>query len=136
MNKVDITTLILHADDDPVVSNEHIDWTAARRNRNIITVRTRRGGHVAWYEGMLPFGETWCDRVVCRFISGVLETHSQTNFIVDVIRRMNASGIAPPGTLDSKRDRGGGKGQGGGLSGPAAIARICSASDIKDMRRF
>jgi hypothetical protein len=39
------------------------------------------------YEGALPFGATWDARVARSFISAVLESHSQTNFLIDVLRR-------------------------------------------------
>jgi len=125
MDNVQITTLVLHAQDDPIVSGDHIDWEQAEANRFIITMRTRRGGHVAWYEGLLPFGETWCDRVCCRFISGVLEAHSQTNFIVDVVRRMQKL----EGRQEDSKTIMTSAAEGG--SGPSAIARICSASDVR-----
>ncbi|GAB5354139.1 hypothetical protein AAMO2058_000094200 [Amorphochlora amoebiformis] len=130
MDKVQITTLVLHAEDDPIVSDGHVDWDIVENNKSIISMKTRRGGHVAWYEGFLPFGETWCDRVCCRFISGVLETHSQTNFLVDVVKRM---------LRDEQKSRGKSPSEGervssmSGFSGPSAIARICSASDIQDL---
>mmetsp|Transcript_24895 Transcript_24895/g.44284 ORF Transcript_24895/g.44284 Transcript_24895/m.44284 type:complete len:283 (-) Transcript_24895:43-891(-) len=155
MDKVQITTLILHADDDPIVGGDHVDWKQVEANRAIITMRTRRGGHVAWYEGWLPFGETWCDRIVCNFISGVLETHSQTNFIIDVVKRMqlDEAKIIMAGNSKTKPDKRSNKGSTStgtgsatasgpisssssssrsGFSGPSAIARICSASDILD----
>jgi predicted alpha/beta-fold hydrolase len=87
MHKVQVTTLILHAEDDPVVSPAHTDWQSVVRNKHIILMRTKRGGHVGWYEGMFPWGTTWDARVCRSFISAVLESHSQTNFLIDVLRR-------------------------------------------------
>ena len=45
MKNVKISSLILHALDDPVVSNDHIDWTAIASNPHMISMHTNRGGH-------------------------------------------------------------------------------------------
>ena len=79
MEKIQITTLILHADDDPVVTGKQMKWGTMIKNKHLVTVQTKRGGHCAWYEGILPFGETWSDRVSSSFISGVFELHSQVS---------------------------------------------------------
>eukprot|EP00462_Mataza_sp_D1_P018475 CAMPEP_0175134140 /NCGR_PEP_ID=MMETSP0087-20121206/8023_1 /TAXON_ID=136419 /ORGANISM="Unknown Unknown, Strain D1" /LENGTH=453 /DNA_ID=CAMNT_0016416689 /DNA_START=216 /DNA_END=1577 /DNA_ORIENTATION=- len=113
IDKVGVSTLIMHAVDDPVVSHQHIDWETVVGNKHIITITTRRGGHVSWYEDFLPFGATWSDRVATNFISAVLETHSQTNFLLDVFRR---SLIEQPNTSVNVT--------------PDTLARICSASDL------
>lgn len=110
---VQVSTLVLHAYDDPVVSYAHIDWQALVANPHIIVVTTKRGGHCAWYEGILPFGHTWSERVSANFISAVLETHSHTSFIVDVLSRL-ATGQT-----------------GGSKPTPERMARICSASDLR-----
>ena len=87
ISKIKITTLILHSDDDPIVAGSLIDWNEIPENKNVIILNTKRGGHCSWYEGLFPIGDCWCDRVAKRFISSVLESHSHTNFLVDVIRR-------------------------------------------------
>ncbi len=87
ISKIKVTTLILHSDDDPIVAGSLIDWNKIPENKNIIILNTKRGGHCSWYEGLFPIGDCWCDRVAKRFISSVLESHSHTNFLVDVIRR-------------------------------------------------
>lgn len=75
-HKIKVTTLLLHAEDDPVVSFNHVDWQKIKSNRHIIVGHTRRGGHCgmvryflfvshitsAWHEGLIPFGNTWGDR--------------------------------------------------------------------------
>lgn len=124
---VQVSTLILHAVDDPVVSYKHIDWDEVTNNKHVIVLTTRRGGHVAWYEGFFPFGATWSEKVSCNFISAVLETQAHTSFLLDVFRRA------------TKPDSGPKKKIGGGvkrrikeptLLAPDRIARICSASDL------
>lgn len=113
-----VSTLILHAVDDPVVSFKHIDWERVTRNQHVIVLTTKRGGHCAWYESLLPFGSTWSERVSSNFISSVLETHSHTNFLLDVLRRAND---------EEKKEGLGLKYRDSSLQ---RIARICSASDL------
>ena len=50
MRRVQVTTLVLQAEDDPIVSEKHVDWNKLSANKNIITMHTNRGGHVAWYD--------------------------------------------------------------------------------------
>merc|ERR1719502_1541587 len=87
MHKVGVTTLLCHADDDPVVSASHTDWRQIHSNKHFIILHTKRGGHVGWYKGLFPTGSTYCNRISASFISAVLESQSQTNFLVDVLRR-------------------------------------------------
>lgn len=61
-HRIKVTTLLLHAEDDPVVAFDHVDWDKIRSNRHIIIGHTKRGGHCAWHEGAVPFGDTWGDR--------------------------------------------------------------------------
>ena len=87
LNKVAITTLVLHADDDPIVAGSVVDWNKIPENKNIIVLTTKRGGHCSWYQGLFPIGDAWCDMVAEKFISATLESHSHTNFLVSVIRK-------------------------------------------------
>ena len=59
MDRVELTTLVLHADDDPVCHGRHVDWDTMQKNKHIIACHTRRGGHVAWFDQVFPFGDTW-----------------------------------------------------------------------------
>jgi len=122
VDNVQVSTLVLHAKDDPVVSFEHIDWTRVSKNRHIIRVTTRRGGHCSWYEGMLPFGATWADRISSNFISAVLETHSQTHFLINALKE-----ALKEEQLD--KDRGGSRRP----MLPNTMARICSSSDFTSL---
>merc|ERR1712166_747927 len=117
LNKIEVTTLMIHAVDDPICGYHSVDWNACLANKNIISVATRRGGHVGWLTGLFPFGPTWADSTSVSFIRGVLEIHSSTNFILDVVKR---SGLISKGQTDVMKRQGSAE----------KIARICSASDI------
>lgn len=127
MQEIKVPTLLLHADDDPVVSSSHVDWGKLESNRHIIVAHTHRGGHCAWHEGLMPFGDTWGDRVTSNFISAVIEIHSQTHFLVELTRRaMSLENFQRSGLR-----RGSGSRRGG--VDPQVIMRITSASDLAAM---
>ena len=111
---IGVTTLIIHAEDDPILKFDSLDWKAIAANKNLISVTTKRGGHVAWEEGLLPFGESWANRISVRFISSILEMHATTNFILNVVNRSKEH------SDHDKMPR--------NLS--ARIARICSLTDV------
>jgi len=121
VDNVQVSTLVMHAKDDPVVSFEHIDWNRVSKNRHIIRLTTRRGGHCSWYEGILPFGATWADRVASNFISAVLETHSQTHFLINALKEA---------LKEEQHDK-----ERGSLRPllPNTMARICSSSDFASL---
>ena len=138
-----MTTLMIHADDDPVVRIRPSEWKAlATRNKHIIALHTKRGGHCGWFDGVTPFGATWDCKMACAFISATLECHSQTNFLVNVITSaMRDSGVlaqvpravAPP----TKSSTSGVEMRPGADSQPPTVmispdklARICSVSDL------
>lgn len=115
MTNVRVSTLLMQSDDDVIVSGTHIDYDElTAKNKHLIVLKTKRGGHCSWYEGIFPVGKTWGDRIASRFISAVLESHSHTHFLVDVIRR----------SLKSN-----GQNQDAELS-PESIARICSSTNL------
>lgn len=123
LSKIEVTTLMLHAVDDPIVGYHSIDWDACYNNKNIISVSTQRGGHVGWLTGLVPFGPTWADAATVHFVRSVLEIHSSTNFILDVVKR---SGLFVDD--NAKNGRRGDESNSGVRS--EVLARICSASDI------
>ena len=48
-DKIQVTMLIIHARDDPIVSHDDCyDWDRCGANKNIISCRTVRGGHLGW----------------------------------------------------------------------------------------
>lgn len=124
MEKVKVATLILHADDDPIVSARFVDWSTVLENKHLITMHTRRGGHVAWYQGLAPFGADWGATTTVAFVSAVLETHAQTHFLLDVLRGGGEDGDgdgAEDGDGDRRRDT-------------ERLARITSKSDLATFR--
>jgi len=127
MDSIKTTMLLLHSDDDPVVSSAHVNWTKLKANKHVIVAHTHRGGHCAWHEGVMPFGDTWGDRVTCDFISAVLETHSQTHFVVEIVRQAMKTSIGGGSIRRNSRD-----GDLGAFT-PQRITRITSASDLASM---
>ena len=123
VDRIKVTTLVLHAEDDPVVSSAHVDWTKVQKNKYIIVAHTKRGGHVAWYQGLSPWGDTWGDDASLRFMSAVLEQTSQTHFFVDIVQQTISR--LQIGTFPL-----GGSGGNSHQITSRAMARICSASDL------
>ena len=96
MHKIGITTMVVHADDDPVTADtmRRRVYGACARNKHIIRVSTRRGGHVGWHEDTLCTGPSWADMAVVEFFSGVFALHSQTSFMLDVTQEAARSAAA------------------------------------------
>jgi predicted alpha/beta-fold hydrolase len=86
MREIQVTLLILHADDDPIVHGRQMNWNSLLHNKHIICMHTKRGGHVAHFDQILPLGDAYSDRVIVSFVSAVLESHSYTRFLVNVVR--------------------------------------------------
>ena len=109
MDKIAVTLLWIHARDDPVCAeNQHreptshaflhycsssgqtflfqivahktVDWEEVHRNKNIITLITKRGGHVQWHAGLSPTGHTYADDATLRFLSSALELQAQSRY--------------------------------------------------------
>ncbi len=63
MHKIEVTTLMMHSFDDPIVTSASVDWDKVVANKNIIVAQTKRGGHVGYIEGSTPLGPTFADKV-------------------------------------------------------------------------
>jgi predicted alpha/beta-fold hydrolase len=88
IEKIKIPTLVVHADDDPIVAGQIHDWPGlVNRNRHLFVVTTKRGGHEGHYDGLIPAGSTWDMRVAFRFLSAVLETHAQIKHVELIVER-------------------------------------------------
>ena len=81
MNRVGIPSLVLHADDDPIVSARFVDWAAALENKNLIVAHTKRGGHVSWYTGCTPWGDDWACGMAVSFVSASIEISAQRKYL-------------------------------------------------------
>ena len=121
LDKVETTLLLLHAEDDPVVTSEHTNWSRVESNRHVIVAHTQRGGHCSWYESFAPFETTWGDRVALNFFSAVLETHAQTNFFIELVRQ--SSEALKKEVLAAKADK-------PRPLSARALARVVSVSDL------
>jgi len=135
MDKIKVTTLLLHSEDDPIVSSEHVNWGKIETNRHIIVAHTHRGGHCAWHEGLVPFGDTWGDRVSCNFISSIIESQSLFNFIVELVRKSNSAERPYASTSLNQGGLGQNQGHAGRGVSPRFMARICSVSDLATMSK-
>ncbi len=148
MKKVRVTTLVMQADDDPIVNGDHFDaQNVLRINKNIIFVHTKRGGHVSWYEGWTPFGPTWADRTTVAFFSAIFEMQNQTAYMLDTLSKAGIGnlfagtrgGLSPPSYQVDGNDlsminrishRISPSQQNDTAFDPSAIARLCSSSDL------
>lgn len=67
LHRIARRTLLLHAEDDPVVAMSTIPLHAVRANPQLLMSITRRGGHISWTGSGKAAGTSWVDRVVTRF---------------------------------------------------------------------
>ncbi|KAJ3109959.1 hypothetical protein HDU96_007038 [Phlyctochytrium bullatum] len=68
-----IPTLFLSALDDPIASYKTLPVFEAKANPNIIIATTARGGHIGWYEGLVP--TRWFQRPVVEFVKAMFEAY-------------------------------------------------------------
>jgi hypothetical protein len=92
MDRVGIPSLVLHADDDPIVSARFVDWAAALENKNLIVAHTKRGGHVSWYTGATPWGDDWACGMAVSFLSASIESTAQRKYIDQLVEERMRSG--------------------------------------------
>lgn len=71
---VAVPTLLLSALDDPFCVAESIDYQLPRRNPNFLLATTRRGGHLAFYQGL--WAESWAERSALEFLGHARELAS------------------------------------------------------------
>jgi len=79
---------MIHAKDDPVVAYTNQDWDDCAKNEHIISLTTKRGGHVAFFQGLLPFGPTYAECVSMQYISSVLELNANLTLNLDAVSKM------------------------------------------------
>ena len=110
LHRVAVPTLILMAEDDPMMSPTfmHTLDAAARENPNVIFAATQRGGHTGFHEGIYPAGPSYAEKLVVDFCAAVAAAHSHTAFIVDVVTRSmqdeeSFAGSSAPHSPDGSR---------------------------------
>lgn len=70
LGRIRVPALILHAADDPFLPEEAIPSHAAAENPHLVMHVTRRGGHVAFVSGVLPWApEFWAEQEAARFLA-------------------------------------------------------------------
>lgn len=67
LGKIEVPTLMVNAEDDPVVSVMTIPIDEARKNPRLYLALTKRGGHIGWGSGGLG-AECWTDSMAVRFL--------------------------------------------------------------------
>merc|ERR1712032_763107 len=67
MSRIAVPTLIVNAEDDPVIGMETLPLEEVRKNPNVRMALTRRGGHIGWGRGGLA-GTSWADAITARFV--------------------------------------------------------------------
>jgi len=67
IGRIAVPTLIVNAEDDPVVSVKTLPLEALNSNPRIYTATTRRGGHIGWGSGGLG-SASWTDSMARNFL--------------------------------------------------------------------
>mmetsp|Transcript_7697 Transcript_7697/g.19773 ORF Transcript_7697/g.19773 Transcript_7697/m.19773 type:complete len:146 (+) Transcript_7697:154-591(+) len=72
IEKIQTPSLFLISKDDPFLGR--LPLPECKDNPNTVLAVTKRGGHVAFLQGLWPFGTSWMDTVSCEFLAPYLET--------------------------------------------------------------
>lgn len=64
-------TLLMISKDDPIVSYNAMPHDAISENKNIKFVTTEKGGHLCWFEGIIP--KRWYPKPVLNYIRSLRE---------------------------------------------------------------
>lgn len=67
-----VPTLILRAEDDPLIPAEDIPFDLLQANPALFAGITERGGHVGWIEGRPGRYRFWAERQAARFLAAIL----------------------------------------------------------------
>ena len=76
LGKISIPTLLVHAEDDPVISYSTMPFQDLRRNPKLYVAVTKRGGHIGWGSGGLGAG-AWTDTMAAHFMQATSRTQSR-----------------------------------------------------------
>lgn len=69
---IQVPTLVLRAQDDPLISPEDIPHELLRLNGALLAVITPNGGHVGWIQGRPPAYRLWSQRQAAAFLAQYL----------------------------------------------------------------
>jgi len=67
ISQIAVPTLVVNAEDDPVVTVRALPFRQMRRNPRLYVAVTRRGGHIGWGSGGLG-GACWTDAMAVDFL--------------------------------------------------------------------
>ena len=76
LGKIFIPTLLVHAEDDPVVSYSTMPFQDLRRNPKLYVAVTKRGGHIGWGSGGMGAG-AWTDTMAAHFLQATSRSRSR-----------------------------------------------------------
>ena len=65
--RIRLPTMILHAEDDPIVPSETVAPSLLGLGPSIAVARTARGGHVGWHASLRETAPTWAMARALRF---------------------------------------------------------------------
>ncbi|CAK9093275.1 unnamed protein product [Durusdinium trenchii] len=74
LHKVSVPTLVVNAEDDPVISLHTLPFDELKRNPRIYVAVTKRGGHIGWGSGGLGAG-AWTDSMAAHFLQAAGRSH-------------------------------------------------------------
>lgn len=69
IENLEIKTMILTSKDDPMVGFPSFPLEAINKNPNIQLITTEKGGHLCWFEGLIP--RRWYPKPVFDFINKI-----------------------------------------------------------------
>jgi len=67
LDRISVPTLVVNAEDDPVITVKSLPIEEMRRNHSIYLAVTRRGGHIGWGSGGLG-AACWTDNMMVDFL--------------------------------------------------------------------
>jgi len=67
LQNISVPTLVVNAEDDPVISINTLPFEELKRNPRIYVAVTKRGGHIGWGSGGLGAG-AWTDAMAAHFL--------------------------------------------------------------------
>jgi len=62
-----VPTLFINALDDPIISDDVIDFEAIKNNSNCILATSKHGGHVGYFESFTS-DKNWCRKPAIDFL--------------------------------------------------------------------